>query len=73
MLMNPSAVLPAAKQGNPSVLEIVALVMPHDIRCTRPYVLSVAKRLKYHLNPVAADRYIVAIATVKPNHGDNLF
>jgi len=60
--MSLSVVRHAVKQGKRNVTETVAT--GHDGKCSRQYVLSAAKTLKYHLSLVKADRYIVVIATV---------
>ncbi len=68
ILMSPSAVPRAAKQGSQSVTEIV--VTGPDARCFPQHARSVARILKYTLNLVVIGRCIVAIVTEKSDQVD---
>lgn len=71
--MSLSAVPRAAKQGNQSATEVVALAAATAPRakCFPPYAPSVVKKPKCRLNLAVVDRYIVAIVTVKSDRIDN--
>ncbi len=71
ILMSPSAVRHAVKQEGQSVPEIVATAPGHHAKCSRQYVLSVARKLKCLSNPVKVDRCIVVIATVRSDRANN--
>ena len=62
ILMSPSAVQHAVKQGKQNVTATVA-TDPGD-KCSPQYALSVAKIPKYHLSLVKVDQCIVVSATV---------
>ena len=61
--MSPSAARHVAKLGNQSAMLVVAMGIV--ARCSRQYVLNVAKILKCHSSPGMIDRYTVEIATAR--------
>ncbi len=61
--MSLNVVSNAVRQGKHSGTETVA--MQADVKCSPRFVLSVAKKLKYRLSLVKADRYIAVIAFAK--------
>lgn len=62
--MSQNVVPPAVNQGDPNVPEAV---LGHHARCSRQYVLSVVRRLKYRSSHVKADQYIAVTAIAKSN------
>ena len=70
ILMIPSAVPRAARQGSQSATETVA-TEPH-VRCFLQHAPSAARIPKYPLNLVVIGRCIVAIATEKSDQVDKL-
>lgn len=69
ILMSPSAVPRAARQGSQSVTEAAA-TGPAD-RCFPQNVPSAARTPKYPLNLAGISRFTVAIATVQSDRIDN--
>ena len=63
MLMSPSAVPNAARQGNQNVTE--AVTTAPDVRCSPRYAPSVARTPKYPSNHAVTGLFTVAIAIVK--------
>ena len=70
ILMSPSAVPHAARQGRQSGMEVVVTATGHA-KCFLPYAPSAAKTPKYLLNLPLAGRSIVAIVTVESDRVDN--
>ena len=67
--MNQSDARNAAEQGSQSAME--ATVMVPDARCFPQFVPIVAKRLKFHSNPAATNRFTVATVTANLEFMDN--
>jgi len=70
--MSRSVVLHAVKQGRNNRMETIAMaIIPvvqaiqPDAKCSRQNALTVAKTLRYRLNPARVDRYIAVIAIAK--------
>jgi len=70
ILMSPSAVPHAARQGRQSGMEVVVTATGHA-KCFLPYAPSAAKTPKCLLSLSLAGRSIVAIATVNSDRLDN--
>jgi len=76
--MNPSAVTSVVRHENRSVQVEASAVETtaaettavDNARCIPQYVQLVEKTLRYRLNPVMADPFIAAIATVKHHQTD---
>jgi len=71
ILMSPSAVLHAVRQGRQSGTEVVVTATGSHAKCFLPYAPSAAKTPKCLLSLPMAGRSIVAIATVKSDRVDN--
>ena len=71
ILMSPSAVPHADRQGRQSGMEMVVTATGSRAKCLLPYAPSAAKTPKYLLSLPTAGRSIVASATVKSDRADN--
>jgi hypothetical protein len=63
ILMNPSAALLAAKREEPSVVTSADIDLAD--KCIPPYVLTVAKNVKFLLSLEKAGQYIVVSVTAR--------
>lgn len=68
-LTSPSAAHPVVNPGRQTAM--VAVASERGDKCTRRYVLSAARKPRYHLSLVKADRCTVASATPKLKQTDN--
>jgi hypothetical protein len=71
ILMSPSAVPHAGRQGRQSRVEVVGTAMGPRARCSLPNAHSAAKRPKCLLRLPLAGQSIVEIATTKSDRADN--
>jgi len=71
ILMSPSAVLHAERQGRQNGAEVVVTATGPHGRCSLPHAPSAAKRPKCLLSLLVAGQSIVAIVTKKSDRVDN--